>query len=114
MFGAFKSTLVTLGGIVWKRRFRLTERQKYRHRLRLRQVDDVVDAIATSGVQIRALEMAQREPRENEMTSSQKYWVFSKRYRGSVKPAHWVPKWTKARFVRTPPETAIHAPKPSL
>ncbi|TPX35161.1 hypothetical protein SeLEV6574_g08215 [Synchytrium endobioticum] len=111
MFGAFRGSLVALGGIVWKRRFRLTERQKYRHRLRLRAVDDVVDAIAESGVSIRALDLALKEPKESEMSAAQKYWVYSKRYKGSVKPAHWVPKWTKARFVRSPPGTVMHAPK---
>ncbi|KAJ3211480.1 hypothetical protein HDU67_004516 [Dinochytrium kinnereticum] len=37
-------------------------------------------------------------PKESEMTAQQKYWVHSKRYRNEIKPAHWVPKWTKHRL----------------
>lgn len=38
-----------------KRRFRLTDTQKYRHRKRLRAVDEVVDTLVESGVKLRAL-----------------------------------------------------------
>ncbi|KAI8593593.1 hypothetical protein HDU89_001174 [Geranomyces variabilis] len=110
MFGAFKSTLVTLGGLVWKRRFRLTDTQKYRHRKRLRAVDDVVDTLVASGVQLRALELARRAPKESQMTPLEKYWVESKRFRNGIKPIHWVPHWTKVPHGRRWEPTNLHHP----
>ncbi|TPX67738.1 hypothetical protein SpCBS45565_g03640 [Spizellomyces sp. 'palustris'] len=84
MFGAFRSTIATLGGLVWKRRFRLTDTQKYRHRKRLRAVDEVVDTLVESGVKLRALELARRAPKESEMSPLEKYWVASKRESGAL------------------------------
>ena len=100
MFGAFKSSLVTLGGLVRKQRFRLTSSQKYRLRSRLRQVDSVIATLVKSGVQLRALDIAKRTPTEAELTPFQKYWVPSKRYRNGFKPVSWVPKWTKVPHPR--------------
>ncbi|KAI9011201.1 mitochondrial ribosomal protein L31-domain-containing protein, partial [Gaertneriomyces semiglobifer] len=91
-----------------KRRFRLTDTQKYRHRRRLRAVDEVVDTLVQSGVQLRALELARRAPTESEMTPLQKYWVQSKRYRNGIKPIHWVPKWTKVMHGRRWQPTTLH------
>eukprot|EP00842_Homolaphlyctis_polyrhiza_P004430 jgi/Hompol1/4989/HPOL_004074-RA len=101
LFGAFKSTFAALGGLVNKRRFRLTSTQKYRQRLRLRAVDQVIETLVESGVKIRALELARRMPREHEMTPFEKYWVKSKRFKDGFKPIHWVPHWTKAPHPRT-------------
>ncbi|KAI9204066.1 mitochondrial ribosomal protein L31-domain-containing protein [Polychytrium aggregatum] len=111
MFGPFKSSLVSLGGLVWKRRFRLTDTQKYRQRLRLRAVDDVVDKIIESGVRLRALDQARLIPRESELTPQEKYWIFSKRFRGGLKPAHWVPKWTKVPHGRKWTSDVLHQPE---
>ena len=48
-------TSINLGGLVWKKRFRLTSPQKYRQRLRLKAVDTVIDVLVESGVKLRAL-----------------------------------------------------------
>ncbi|KAJ1557665.1 hypothetical protein HK405_015453, partial [Cladochytrium tenue] len=48
---------------------------------------------------------------EREMTPRQKYWVESKRYRHGIKPAHWVPKWTKVPFFRRWEPSTLHESK---
>ncbi|KAL2913863.1 hypothetical protein HK105_206597 [Polyrhizophydium stewartii] len=93
-----------------KRRFRLTNTQKYRHRQRLRAVDDVIQTLVDSGVKIRALELARRMPKEHELTPFQKYWVKSKRYTFGFKPISWVPKWTKMPHPRTWTPSVYHNP----
>ncbi|KAJ3103006.1 hypothetical protein HDU97_010444 [Phlyctochytrium planicorne] len=111
MLGAFRSTLAALGGLVWKRRFRLTQTQKARHRLRLRAVDNVIDTIIASKVEFEGLNLSRAMPRADEMTAPQKYWVHSKRYRNEIKPAHWVPKWTKTPFLRNWIPSSTHESK---
>ncbi|KAI9091135.1 hypothetical protein DFS34DRAFT_563229, partial [Phlyctochytrium arcticum] len=91
-----------------KRRFRLTDTQKYRHRKRLQAVDTLVDTLVESGVTLRALEVARRAPKESELTSVEKYWATSKRFRTGLKPIHWVPHWTKVRHERRWTPSAIH------
>ncbi|KAI8825836.1 mitochondrial ribosomal protein L31-domain-containing protein [Fimicolochytrium jonesii] len=95
-----------------KRRFRLTDTQKYRHRLRLRAVDTVVETLVESGVKLRAMELARRAPREHELTPLQKYWVESKRFRHGIKPIHWVPKWTRVAHGRKWTPSAVHHAEP--
>jgi hypothetical protein len=112
MFGAFKTTFTALGGLVNKRRFRLTKMQKYRQTKRLKQVDQVVDVLAESGVKFRALDIARLAPRTEELTPFQKYWVPSKRYRDGFKPINWVPKWTKAPHPRKWESKAVHELEP--
>ncbi|KAH6572263.1 hypothetical protein BASA61_001841 [Batrachochytrium salamandrivorans] len=109
-FGAFSSTLTLLGGLVKKRRFGLTNNQKYRLRKRLRAVDEVICTLVDSGVRTRALEFAKRIPKENELTPFEKYWVKAKRFKDGFKPIHWVPKWTKAPHPRTWQPTIYHQP----
>ncbi|KAJ3238031.1 hypothetical protein HDU81_008502 [Chytriomyces hyalinus] len=104
------ASLASFGGLVWKRRFTLTQSQKYRHRLRLRAVDNIVDTVIKSGVSLKALDFADSMMREPEMTPEQKYWVHSKRFRNGIKPAHWVPHWTKTRFERSWAPSIIHEP----
>ncbi|KAJ8325125.1 hypothetical protein O5D80_006090 [Batrachochytrium dendrobatidis] len=101
LLGAFRSTFSVLGGLVKKRRFGLTIGQKYRLRQRLRGVDEVINTLIDSGVQLRALEFAKRIPKESDMTPFEKYWVKSKRFKDGFKPIHWVPKWTRAPHPRT-------------
>jgi hypothetical protein len=47
-------------------------------------------------------------PKECDLTAEQKYWVFSKRYRNNIKPAHWVPHWTKMPFDRKWAPSTLH------
>ncbi|KAI8923614.1 mitochondrial ribosomal protein L31-domain-containing protein [Entophlyctis helioformis] len=98
----------TTAGIHSKRRFRLTNGQKYRQRQRLRGVDAVLDTLVESGVKIKALELMRRIPREHEMASFDKYWVKSKRYPNGFKPIAWVPKWTKTPHPRTWAPSVYH------
>ncbi|EGF78931.1 hypothetical protein BATDEDRAFT_90329 [Batrachochytrium dendrobatidis JAM81] len=93
--------MVSLGVSCRKRRFGLTIGQKYRLRQRLRGVDEVINTLVDSGVQLRALEFAKRIPKESDMTPFEKYWVKSKRFKDGFKPIHWVPKWTRAPHPRT-------------
>ncbi|KAJ3212368.1 hypothetical protein HK099_007754 [Clydaea vesicula] len=93
--GAFKSTFQALGGLVWKRRFKLTSTQKTRQRKRLKAVDNRV---------------AKRAPLEHEMTPREKYWVEAKRFKHGMKPVSWVPKWTRVPHPRKWSPTFIHAP----
>ncbi|KAJ3275515.1 hypothetical protein HDV01_000342 [Terramyces sp. JEL0728] len=108
MFGAFRQTLAALSGLIKKRRFRLTSTQKYRHRKRLQGVDSLVQLIADSGVQLKALDKLRLAPKESEMSAFEKYWVPSKRFRDGFKPVHWVPKWTKTAHPRGWKESAVH------
>ena len=50
-----------------KRSWRMSETQKAGQRERLRRVDDVIAAVAESGVEIRALTEAKALPKEHEM-----------------------------------------------
>lgn len=77
--------------------------RKRRHRKRLRDVDEVMATLAEGMKQTnqtcRALDRTLSTWRnESEMSSQDKYWVFSKKDRESNyrKGAHKVPKWTKS------------------
>ncbi|KAJ3380454.1 hypothetical protein HDU92_005965 [Lobulomyces angularis] len=108
--GAFKSTFQALGGLVWKRRFKLTSTQKTRQRKRLKAVDNVIQTLVNSGVDFKALRVAKRAPLEHEMTPREKYWVEAKRFKHGMKPVSWVPKWTRVPHPRKWSPTFIHAP----
>ncbi len=114
MFGAFKSTFTALGGLVDKRRFRLTKMQKYRQTKRLKQVDEVVDILVESGVKLRQLDQARLVPKVHELTPFQKYYVPSKRYKLGFKPIHWVPKWTRVPHPRKWEASAVHELQPPI
>ncbi|KAI8804276.1 mitochondrial ribosomal protein L31-domain-containing protein [Cladochytrium replicatum] len=111
MFGAFRSTLVALGGLTRKRIFRLTPMQKLRQRRRLRGVDDVIAKLEESKVKLHVLDLAKKMPKESEMPASEKYWVESKRYRYGVKPMDFVPRWTKTPHPRQWKAGIVHEPK---
>ncbi|KAK9768602.1 hypothetical protein K7432_000664 [Basidiobolus ranarum] len=104
MFGAFRSTLVAQGGLLWKVPFRLSKTRKANVRKRLRAVDDVIQAVSSSGVECKALDTVQKLPRCTEMSKWQKYTVFSKKFPGHRKPVHKVQKFTKTPIPREYPE----------
>jgi Mitochondrial ribosomal protein L31 len=58
-------TSINLGGLVWKKRFRLTPSQKYRHRKRLQSVDTLLDVLQESKVRLRALVILEVNKRMN-------------------------------------------------
>ncbi|KAJ3330874.1 hypothetical protein HDU76_004640 [Blyttiomyces sp. JEL0837] len=47
-------------------------------------------------------------PKENELKPDQKYWVAATRFRNGIKPAHWVPHWTKVPFDRMWSPKTLH------
>jgi hypothetical protein len=106
--GPFFNTFACLSGLLKKKRFRLTDTQKYRQRKRLQAVDSLLDVLKESGVKLRALDEARLAPRESEMTAFEKYWIPSKRYRDGFKPVSWAPHWTKTPHPRRWKPTATH------
>ena len=96
--------------IIRKSPFRLSPTRKANLRKRLRRVDDVIAAVAESGVETRSLSRAVALPKEHEMEArgelseprrqsladkTDKYTTFSPHGRGFRKSVHKVPKWTK-------------------
>lgn len=100
MFGPFRASPVNLGGLLWKRSWRLSAPQKRRQRHRMQLVDSNIDVLY-EGLKANAMSAKKIEdlktnfPRENEMKSKDKYTVFNKHARGYRKGVHFVPKWTK-------------------
>lgn len=128
MFGAFKSSNTLLGGLLWKIPWKLSAPQKRRQRQRLRDVDNVIKQL-TLGLHVmrsqtkgstfeeaihakkmfkprsEAMRLINKPaifPKENQMSSKDKYTVFSKTDNGYRKGVHKVPKWTKLSLRRNP------------
>lgn len=102
MFGAFRPSSTSLGGLLWKTPYRLSPTRKANHRQRLKAVDEVIAAVASSGVQTRSLARAMALPTEAEMSPTDKYTTFSVRSRGYRKGVHKVPKWTRMTMRENP------------
>ncbi|KAI9291475.1 hypothetical protein K502DRAFT_296879 [Neoconidiobolus thromboides FSU 785] len=103
MFGAFRASSVSLGGLLWKVPWRMSASRKANVRKRLKQVDEVVEQLNQSGFTCRRLEEFNKLPKENEMTPREKYTVFSKSAKGHRKALHKVPKYTKTPHPRVSP-----------
>ncbi|KAJ9480176.1 54S ribosomal protein L31, mitochondrial [Pseudozyma hubeiensis] len=96
MFGAFRPSLPSLGGLLWKNPWRLSATRKSRVRQRLRAVDDVISTLQASSVQCNSLTHALSSiTPESQMAAKDKYTTFSKHDRGFRKSIHKVPKWTR-------------------
>lgn len=86
----------------------MSRHQKARHRLRMKLVDRNISRI---GDALRALKMTCNQlekldaefPKEQDMPSKDKYWIFNKASKGYRKGAHRQPKWTKISN-RSPPQ----------
>ncbi|WVR00180.1 hypothetical protein IAU59_007322 [Kwoniella sp. CBS 9459] len=102
MFGAFRPSAALSGGLLWKSPWRLSPTRKANQRKRLKNVDNVISAIAESGVEIRSLGKALDLPTEAEMNPKDKYTTFSKHHRGYRKSQHMVPKWTRLTLRENP------------
>ncbi|KAK4684478.1 hypothetical protein P7C73_g5698, partial [Tremellales sp. Uapishka_1] len=102
MLGAFRSSSVCSGGLLWKSPFRLSPTRKANLRKRLRRVDDVIDAVAASGVETRSLVKALSLPKEYEMVPRDKYTTFTPNEVGYRKSVHKVPKWTRLTLRENP------------
>ncbi|KXS10996.1 hypothetical protein M427DRAFT_455258 [Gonapodya prolifera JEL478] len=82
------------------RPWKMNSTRKRNVRKRLREVDDVVSTLVESGVNLRALEEAQRLPTANTLSPKEKYFVFSRRSKTDVKGLHLVPHFTKVPHPR--------------
>jgi hypothetical protein len=86
-----------------KNPFRMSATRKANVRKRLRAVDNVIAAVAESGVKCKALDEALALPKESEMLARDKYTVFSRSAAGYRKSVHKVPKFTKLTNRTSPP-----------
>ncbi|QLQ78108.1 hypothetical protein HG537_0A03550 [Torulaspora globosa] len=128
MFGPFKASSSVLGGLLWKIPWRMSSHQKQRVRHRLRDVDEVLkqvnlglhvqrsqekgivyqEALAMSKKlkpRIKSLRLLNKSsifPKENQMSSKDKYTVFNRKSKDYRKGVHKVPKWTKLSLRRNP------------
>ncbi|GFZ48682.1 hypothetical protein JCM24511_06431 [Saitozyma sp. JCM 24511] len=102
MFGAFRSSSVVSGGLLWKNPWRLSPTRKANLRKRMKRVDEVIAAVAESGVITRSLARAVELPKESEMDPRDKYTTFTPHERGYRQSVHKVPKWTKLTLRENP------------
>ncbi|KAF9818902.1 hypothetical protein IEO21_02440 [Rhodonia placenta] len=102
MFGAFRQTQVSLGGLLWKTPWKLSPTRKANARKRLKRVDSVIEAVRASGVECASLVKALELPKEHEMPARDKYTVFTRHARGYRKGIHKVPKWTRLTLRTNP------------
>ncbi|CDK24673.1 unnamed protein product [Kuraishia capsulata CBS 1993] len=105
--GPFRSTLVAMGGLLWKRPWRMSKFQKYRLRERMRQVDSNIEALyeglKSQDLQVKKVEnLMANFPKESEMKPRDKYTVFNKSSQKYRKGVHLVPKWTKLSLRENP------------
>lgn len=117
MFGAFRPSASRSGGLLWwvlqkivctvfpihlvwqsvysyvifrKDPWRLSGPRKQRVRERLRNVDEVIEAVQSSGVHCKALDRVLELPKEEEMLAKDKYTTFSRTGRDYRKSVHKV------------------------
>ncbi|PWN19941.1 60s ribosomal protein l31 [Microstroma glucosiphilum] len=102
MFGVFRPSPVSMGGLLWKVPYRLSPTRKSRVRLRLKAVDDVISTVQASGVHCKALDRALELPKESEMEARDKYTTYSPKGRDFRKGVHKVPKWTRLTLRTNP------------
>ncbi|KAK5079274.1 hypothetical protein LTS08_003571 [Lithohypha guttulata] len=100
MLGMFRPSAPRLGGLLWKRPWRLSAPQKQRQRKRLKLVDQVVDTLSNAlqkqGLSAKAIDRWYAEmPREEEMLAKDKYTIFDRKERKYRKGIHKLPKWTR-------------------
>ncbi|KAH3671882.1 hypothetical protein OGAPHI_000068 [Ogataea philodendri] len=100
-------TPVSMGGLLWKKPWRLSSFQKYRHRKRMQLVDSNIqalyDGLKANGLSSNRVEHLMTEyPKESEMLPKNKYTVFSKYARKYRKGIHFVPKWTRLPLRKQP------------
>ncbi|CAX43440.1 large subunit ribosomal protein, mitochondrial precursor, putative [Candida dubliniensis CD36] len=109
------SSLIRSGGYIWKFTSRLTSTQKYKLRNRMKQVDENINNIYQGLIKIQENKsigdltnfkkidyLKFQFPKENEMTTRDKYTTFNRHSKNYRKPIHRVPKWTKLSFRENP------------
>ncbi|GAA6025329.1 hypothetical protein JCM11491_000393 [Sporobolomyces phaffii] len=99
MFGAFRQSPIASVGLLWKMPYRLSKTRKFRQRLRLKSVDQVIATLASTSPRscppTASLVEALALPSEREMPPRDKYTTFSRKETGYRKGIHKVPQWTK-------------------
>ncbi|KAH8117530.1 mitochondrial ribosomal protein L31-domain-containing protein [Phellopilus nigrolimitatus] len=107
MFGPFRASRPSLGGLLWKTPWKLSVTRKANQRKRLKRVDAVIETVRASGVKCEALTKALELPKEHEMPAKDKYTVFSPHERGYRKGIHKVPKFTRLTLRTNPKGSEI-------
>ncbi|PWN37486.1 putative MRPL31-mitochondrial ribosomal protein, large subunit [Meira miltonrushii] len=102
MFGAFRPSPISMGGLLWKNPWRMSSSRKFRVRERLRNVDEVISTIRSSGVQCHSLDRLSLLPTEAEMEARDKYTTFSRKGKDFRKSVHKVPKFTRLTMRTNP------------
>ncbi|KAJ9105507.1 hypothetical protein QFC21_001878 [Naganishia friedmannii] len=102
MFGPFRATSVSFGGLLWKSPWRMSPTRKANQRKRMKAVDEVIAAVQESGVACKALDRALLLPTEAEMSPKDKYTTFNPTSPGYRKSVHRVPKFTKLTLRENP------------
>lgn len=97
-----------MGGYLWKIPYKMSRLQKARQRKRLKAVDSTIAAVASGlrqqGLTINKLNLLDKSfPKEHEMPSRDKYWIFARYARNYRKGAHRQPKFTKISNRTNPP-----------
>lgn len=113
MLGLFSSSSVFYRQFV-ANRSPMTRTQKITLRKRLRKEDLVVDLIQKSGVKLPQLTEALSVPREEELSSTEKYYYMTKRNKYGYRPLSWLGHWTKVPHPRNKQENTIYHYKPKI
>lgn len=110
MFGAFRASLPSFGGYLWKKAPRLSPPQKNRLRKRMQLVDRNIEVLyqslkkdnqeLTGYKKIDYLKF--KYQKEADMLPKDKYTTFDKKAKDYRKSVHLVPKWTKKSFRENP------------
>ncbi|RKP15346.1 60s ribosomal protein l31 [Piptocephalis cylindrospora] len=106
MLGAFRPSLTSFSGLLWKTPWRMSQTRKRNARKRLKEVDGVIDTLMNSGIRCRALTPFREYPREADLSAKEKYSVFAKNMAasGGRKSLHKVPHYTKIHLTRRSPD----------
>ena len=110
MFGPFRQSLTMMGGLLWKKPWKMSAPQKTRLRKRMKTVDENIAVLFESlklpgqeSTGYRKIDYLYHElPKEKDMTPRDKYTTFSRTAKGYRKSLHLVPKWTRRSFRENP------------
>ncbi|KAI9225948.1 MAG: mitochondrial ribosomal protein L31-domain-containing protein [Piptocephalis tieghemiana] len=106
MLGAFRPSLTSFSGLLWKSPWRMSQTRKRNVRKRLKEVDNVIDVLMSSRIRCRALTPFREYPRESDLPPREKYSLFSKNMAatGARKALHKAPHYTKIHLPRRTPD----------
>ncbi|KAF4003135.1 Mitochondrial ribosomal protein L31 family protein [Saccharomyces cerevisiae] len=103
MFGPFKLTSPVAGGLLWKIPWRMSPRPRCQDKgLTYQEAMESKKKYKPRSKSLRLLNKPSVFPKENQMSSIDKYWTFDKKAVGYRKGIHKVPKWTKISIRKAP------------